>query len=167
MGLPFRRFRFHIAVFILPAAAIYTIFMIYPLVDSLRLSLYGISEEKVTLVGLQNYVRLLTDPLFATRFWGALRHNVLFFVIHMLVQNPVALLLAALLSVRQLRGRTVFRTILFAPTVLSFVIVGFIWELILSPLWGIAAGLMRTVGLGEWFRPWLGGWRVPLCQPSR
>ena len=156
MGLPFRRFRFHIAVFILPAAAIYTIFMIYPLVDSLRLSLYGISEEKVTTVGLQNYIRLLTDPLFATKFWGALRHNVVFFVIHMLVQNPVALLLAALLSVRQLRGRAVFRTILFAPTVLSFVIVGFIWELILSPLWGIAAGLMRTVGLGEWFRPWLG-----------
>jgi raffinose/stachyose/melibiose transport system permease protein len=163
MGLRFRRFPFHIAVFILPAAAIYTIFMIYPLFDSLRLSLYGISEEKVTLVGLQNYVRLLTDPLFATRFWGALRHNVLFFVIHMLVQNPVALLLAALLSVRQLRGRTVFRTILFAPTVLSFVIVGFIWELILSPLWGIAAGLMRTVGLGEWFRPWLGleGFALP------
>src|SRR5205809_6017633 len=74
----------------------------------------------------------------------------------MLVQNPVGLLLAALLSARRLPGLAVYRTLLFAPTVLSFVIVGFIWQLILSPLWGIAGGLLRAAGLGAHFRPWLG-----------
>lgn len=152
-----RPFPFHIIVFILPAATIYTAFMIYPLFDSLRLSLHGIQEGGgEVFVGLQNYARLVVDSLYAPRFWGALRHNVVFFAIHMLVQNPVALLLAALLSARQLSGLTVYRTLLFAPTVLSFVIVGFIWQLMLSPLWGIAGGLMRTVGLGAYFRPWLG-----------
>jgi raffinose/stachyose/melibiose transport system permease protein len=144
-------------VFILPASAIYTVFMIFPVFDSLRLSLHGLREGGgEVFVGFQNYVRLVADPLFADRFWGALRHNVIFFLIHMFVQNPVALLLAALLSVRYLPGRAVYRTVLFMPTVLSFVIVGFIWQLMLSPLWGIAGGLLRTVGLGEHFRPWLG-----------
>lgn len=150
-----RRFPLHILVFILPAAAIYTVVMIYPLFDSLRLSLFG-TQGGEGFVGLRNYARLIEDPLYGLRFWGALRHNVVFFAVHMLVQNPVGLLLAALLSVRYLRGRAVYRTLLFAPTVLSFVIVGFIWQLMLSPLWGIAQGLMRAGGLGGYFRPWLG-----------
>jgi raffinose/stachyose/melibiose transport system permease protein len=152
-----RRFPFHILVFLLPAAAIYTVFMIYPLFDSLRLSLFGAQAGGGEgFVGLRNYVRLIADPLYAPRFWGALGHNVIFFAVHTLVQNPVALLLAALLSVPVLRGRAVYRTLLFSPTVLSFVIVGFIWQLILSPLWGISDGLMRAVGLGAYFKPWLG-----------
>ncbi len=152
-----RYFPTHIVVFILPAAALYTAFMVYPLFDSLRTSLQGVKEGGETLfVGLHNYVRLVTDSIYAPRFWGALRHNLTFFAIHMLVQNPVALVLAALLSARDLPGRAVYRTVLFAPTVLSFVIVGFIWQLMLSPLWGIAGGLMRFVGLGAYFRPWLG-----------
>ncbi len=150
-----RPFPVHILVFILPAAVLYTVFMVYPLFDSLRLSLSG-TQAGGGFVGLQNYARLFADPLYAPRFWGAVRHNVVFFVIHMLVQNPVGLLLAALLSVRYLRGRAIYRTVLFAPTVLSFVIVGFIWQLMLSPLWGIAQGLLRTAGLGGLFKPWLG-----------
>src|SRR5437016_1492495 len=54
-----RRVPLHIIVFILPAAAIYTAFMIYPLFDSLRLSLHGNPEGGgVVFVGLQNYARL-------------------------------------------------------------------------------------------------------------
>jgi raffinose/stachyose/melibiose transport system permease protein len=152
-----RYFPTHIVVFILPAAALYTAFMVYPLFDSLRTSLQVYQEGGGALfVGLSNYVRLVTDSVYAPRFWGALQHNLTFFAIHMLVQNPVALVLAALLSARDLPSRALYRTVLFAPTVLSFVIVGFIWQLILSPLWGITGGLMRLVGLGEYFRPWLG-----------
>ncbi len=150
-----RPFPVHILVFILPAAVLYTLFMVYPLFDSLRLSLSE-TQGGGGFVGLQNYARLFLDPLYAPRFWGAVQHNVVFFVIHMLVQNPVGLLLAALLSVRYLRGRAAYRTVLFAPTVLSFVIVGFIWQLMLSPLWGIAEGLLRAAGLGALFKPWLG-----------
>lgn len=152
-----RYFPTHIVVFILPAAALYTAFMVYPLLDSLRTSLQSAREGGGMLfVGLSNYVRLVTDSVYAPRFWGALRHNLTFFAIHMLVQNPVALMLAALLSARDLSGRALYRTVLFAPTVLSFVIVGFIWQLILSPLWGITGDLMRLVGLGAYFQPWLG-----------
>ena len=42
------------------------------------------------------------------------------------------------------------------PTVLSVVIIGFIWQLILNPLWGVAESMLKAVGLGALFGPWLG-----------
>lgn len=147
----------HIIVFLAPATLLYTLFMVYPLVDSLRLSLFAPNANGVEVfAGLQNYVTLLTDPRWSARFWGALRNNFVFFLIHSLVQNPVGLLLAALLSRHTLFGRNSYRTVLFMPTMLSVVIVGFIWQLILSPLWGVAESMMSTVGIGDLFQPWLG-----------
>lgn len=152
-----KSFPTHIIVFLAPATFIYTLFMIYPLLDSLRLSLFAPGEQGTEIfVGLQNYVTLLTDELWSERFWGALGNNAIFFLIHMFVQNPIGLLLAALLSRRYVAGRAGYRTMLFMPTMLSVVIVGFIWQLILSPLWGIAEGIMGWVGLEQFFKPWLG-----------
>ncbi len=149
-------FPFHIVVFLLPATIIYTIFMVYPLLDSMRLSLFTNSGGSEVFVGLQNYVTLLTDELWSPRFWGALQHNAVFFLIHMVVQNSIGLLLAALLTSRTVRGVVFFRTVYFLPVMLSVVIVGFIWQLILSPLWGIAKGMLGLVGLEQLFKPWLG-----------
>lgn len=151
-----RPFPTHIFVFLVPATLVYTVFMVYPLIDSLRLSFFSGARGAETFVGAQNYVALLTTDTWAPRFWGALRHNIVFFLIHFLVQNPIGLLLAGILSQARLPGRGFFRTVYFMPTMLSFVIVGFIWQLILSPLWGIAEGILKAVGLGALFRPWLG-----------
>ena len=152
-----RRFSWPLLVFLGPAVLTYSVFMVFPLFDSLRLSLFGPGGSGLgVFVGLQNYVTLLTDPLWSPRFWGALGNNLVFFAIHMLVQNPIGLLLAVLLTTRVLRGRAVYRTLIFAPTILSVVIVGFIWKLILSPLWGVASGALDAVGLGGLYGPWLG-----------
>ncbi|HET7839004.1 MAG TPA: sugar ABC transporter permease, partial [Rectinemataceae bacterium] len=99
--------------------------------------------------------KLLSDSEWAPRFRGALRNNFVFFAIHMLVQNPIGLLLAALL-VGKGKARSVYRTLLFLPTVLSVVIIGFIWQLILSPLWGVAPSMLKAVGMASLFKPWLG-----------
>jgi len=72
------------------------------------------------------------------------------------VQNPIGILLAALLSSPRLRMAAFYRTAIFIPTILSFVIVGFVWKLILSPIWGIAPGMLDFVGLKSLFAPWLG-----------
>ena len=153
---PGKRFPTHILVFLAPAFIVYVVFMIYPLADSLRLSLFapGGSGENV-FVGLQNYVRLVTDANLAPRLWSAIRNNFVFFAIHMLFQNPIGLLLAALLS-GAVRGSSVYRTLLFMPTVLSIVLVGFIWRLILSPIWGISKDVLEAVGLESFNKPWLG-----------
>ncbi len=153
---PGKRFPTHILVFLAPAFIVYMVFMIYPLADSLRLSLFapGGAGENV-FVGFQNYVKLVTDANLAPRLWSAIRNNFVFFAIHMAFQNPIGLLLAALLS-GAVRGSSVYRTLLFMPTVLSVVLVGFIWRLILSPIWGISKDVLEAVGLENFNKPWLG-----------
>jgi raffinose/stachyose/melibiose transport system permease protein len=54
------------------------------------------------------------------------------------------------------RFASTYRTVFFLPTLLSVVIIGFVWQLILSPLWGVSERLLSLVGLGDWFAPWLG-----------
>lgn len=145
--------RWYILVFLAPATIIYTVFAIYPIVESLRMSLYNAGGD---FIGIANYTRLLTKPYWADQFWNAFSNNLLLFALHMLIQNPIALALAALLSVPDLRFAATYRTVFFLPTLLSVVVVGFIWQLILSPLWGITPNFMDAIGIGDWFRPWLG-----------
>lgn len=148
--------RWHILVFLAPAFLVYTAVMILPLIETLRLSLYNLVDNQTVFVGLSNFITLFSDPRLAANFWNALWNNLIFFVIHMLVQNPIGVALAAMLSVPKLRFATFYRTAIFVPTLLSFVIVGFIWKLILSPIWGIAPSMMDLVGLKWAFAPWLG-----------
>ncbi len=151
------RNRSHIWVFLAPAVLIYSVFMIYPLLDSIRLSFYDQSETgEISFAGLVNYVTLFGDPNWSGPFWNALINNLKFFAIHMLVQNPIGLMLAAILSLPKLTARGSYRTLIFMPTMLSVVIIGFIWQLILSPLWGVAEGLMWNIGLGDYYDAWLG-----------
>jgi raffinose/stachyose/melibiose transport system permease protein len=151
-----KSFPTYILVFLAPAVIIYSLFMVYPLLNSLRLSFYSVDNlRQETFVALENYKTLLTDSNYAPFFWNAFKNNVVFFIVHMLVQNSIGLLLAALLASAG-RGRRFYRTVLFMPTVLSVVIIGFIWQLILNPLWGVASGILKAISLGPWYKPWLG-----------
>ncbi|WP_419901711.1 carbohydrate ABC transporter permease [Kiloniella sp.] len=143
-------FRTHVLVFLLPAALIYTLFMILPLIDTVRFSFY--SQESggpTTFVGWDNYILILTDERWWKDFTNALENNFVFFAVHMLIQNPIGLLLAALLSLPRLKLANSYRTLIFMPTMLSVVIIGFIWKLILSPLWGVGDTLVGFVGMTD------------------
>jgi len=143
-------------VFLAPAVLVYTALMIVPLADTLRLALFHSVDRVQVYVGLDNFRVLFGDPNWSGHFWGALWHNLYFFAFHLVLQNGIGIALAALLSLPRLRLRGFYRTVFFLPTMLSFVIVGFIWKLILSPLWGVAPALLGAVGLQSWFHPWLG-----------
>jgi raffinose/stachyose/melibiose transport system permease protein len=144
-------------LFLWPAVAIYTAISIYPLLATMQLSTYRTTPTGAAyFVGLTNFVTLLTDAVWSEPFWNAAWNNLKFFLVHMLVQNPIGIVLAGLLSLPNLRLRGVYRTVIFLPTMLSVVIVGFAWNLILSPLWGVAEGALKTVGLGSFFAPWMG-----------
>ena len=148
--------RWHIALFLAPAVLVYTAIMIIPLFGTLNLSLFNEDGDVRVFVGLGNFATLFGEPLWSEAFWNALGNNAWFFLIHMLVQNPIGIALAAILSTPRLRMAAFYRTAIFIPTILSFVIVGFVWKLILSPIWGIAPGMLDMVGLKSLFAPWLG-----------
>jgi raffinose/stachyose/melibiose transport system permease protein len=143
--------------FLAPALIIYTLFSVAPLIATIVSSLYTKTEGGgLVWNGLGNFTTLLFDETWSKPFCNAFKNNCLFFLVHMLVQNPIGLALAALLSLPRLRFRAAYRTMIFMPTMLSVVVIGFIWQLILSPLWGVAKLLLSKVGLGFLFMPWLG-----------
>ncbi len=130
----------HLILFALPALILYLSFVLYPLVATLQLSLF--KDEPGTgvqhFVGLDNYAYLFDNPGTGPAFWRALGNNIRFFLIHLLVELPIALLMAALLTSEHIRrSQGIYRTLLFIPTTLSVVITAFVWRLILNPLWGL------------------------------
>lgn len=152
-----RSFPWHIIFFLAPAVIIYSLFSAYPLFDTLRLSLFTEDASgQRSFHGLNNFIVLMGDAVWSDTFWNAMWNNTKFFLIHLLVQNPIGLLLAALLSLKGLKGARTYRTLIFLPTLLSVVIIGFIWQLILSPLWGVSEGFLSLLGLDFLFDAWLG-----------
>jgi len=144
-------------LFLIPALLIYTVFMAFPLFNSMRLSFYqgqGLTPDRY--VGFENYVTLFTNPLWHDRFFNAVGNTFVFFAIHMLVQNTLGLLFATLLSNTRLFGRNVYRAIIFTPATMSVLVTGFLWTLILNPRWGMLNQVLEWIGLGSLARPWLG-----------
>ena len=129
-----RRRRRQLLLFTSPALAFFLLFAVFPLLSTIYISFY---QEDV-FVGLENFVFLFTNDEASERLLYAFLHNCQFFLIAASIQLPTALFMAALLTSGRVRRMTSFyRTLLFIPTTLSVVIVGFIWRLIISPLWGI------------------------------
>ncbi len=106
------------------------------------------AQNQEIFVGLQNYVTLFTDEDFAPRFWGALKNNFVFFLRPHAGAKLDRLAAGGLLTSGSW-GSRFYRTMLFMPTVLSVVIIGFIWQLILNPLWGVAESMLKVIGLGR------------------
>jgi raffinose/stachyose/melibiose transport system permease protein len=133
--------RWSLFLFVLPALAIYLAFAVLPLAASIVMSFFDTdSPAGRTYVGLANYIYLFSHPVTSARFWNALLNNIEYFAIHLIVEVPIGLLLAALLTSGVLkRSEGIYRTLLFVPATLSVVIVGFIWRLIINPLWGLVS----------------------------
>jgi len=106
--------------FLAPFILVFAAFVAWPLVRSLVLSLeqtYGPSTTEF--VGLRNFRFLLQDP----QFYKAISNTAVFTLGSVLLQLPIALGLALLLNRPSLRGRSVFRLIFFAPSLVGLVFV--------------------------------------------
>lgn len=120
--------------FLAPFFALFGVFMVYPLFDSIRLSTYSVrGMRSQTFVGLENIERLLADPL----FWTALWNTAYFAAGSLLLQLPVALALALLLSNARLKGRNLFRLSFFSPVLISGVFIAVIFYLLYDRRYGL------------------------------
>lgn len=152
---------------IVPALAVYLVFMAWPLLNSLRLSFYtGTGFKLDNFIGFDNYKRLFSGGDDSVRFWNAFGNTGIFFAVHMLVQNTLGLAFALLLSRKNLRGTPFFRTVIFIPTTLAIVVTGFLWKLMLNPQWGPINLFLNDIGLGSWAMPWLGDKTLALIMVS-
>ena len=145
-------------LFILPAVALYLVFVLRPTVDTFRLAFYewnGIAANREW-VGLANFRRLLDDPI----FWQAFRHNLIWTAVVVIFNVTVGLVTAALLS-SSIRGRVLFRLAYFLPVVQASIVTAMIWRWIYAPQ-GILNATLETAGLDVLTRGWLGDFTLAL-----
>ncbi len=143
--------RFELGLLIGPALIVFVAFVIYPVVMA---AYYGFFSWKgfgppTVFVGFRNYVTILTDP----DFHEALYHNGFIVVMSLVIQGPIAIGLALLLN-RKMRFRSAIRVLIFVPFVISEVVVGIGWSLMLQTD-GAVNGLLNKVGLGALGSEWL------------
>jgi ABC-type sugar transport system permease subunit len=143
---------------VLPAVAVYFVFKLAPMIGGVFLSLIrwdGI--EPARFVGLANFERMFEDELIVM----ALANNVKY-AIGTVVGKIVLALLVALLLNQSLRGRGFYRTALFTPVVMSFVVVGILWAGLYHRQFGLVNSLLRGLGLDFMITEWLGDTRAAL-----
>jgi raffinose/stachyose/melibiose transport system permease protein len=143
--------RFEIAVLVGPALVVFLAFVIFPVVMAAYYGFFSWQGFGVPtdFVGLRNYVTIVQDPTFQE----ALAHNGVIVVVSLVLQGPAAILLALLLN-RRLRGQSLIRILIFVPYVISEVVVGTGWSLMLQTN-GALNGLLEKVGLGSPAQDWL------------
>jgi raffinose/stachyose/melibiose transport system permease protein len=140
----------------LPALLLYTVFVVYPLVSALQYSLYDWSGTRQSgFAGLGNFRDLFTRYPLSEQVWRALEHNVLFFAGTMVIQNTAGLTFAVLL-VRSRRGKRFLQTAFTLPHLVSPIVVGYLWSLMLNPQFGVVNATLRAVGLDTLAQPWRG-----------
>lgn len=143
-------------LFIAPAAVLFGLLILYPMATAVSYSMYswrGTAQGEF--VGLANFLHLFTAEPYRTQIPRALGHNLLLFAGAMVVQNSVGLVLAAVLHRRE-RFRRLFQVLYTLPYLVSPLVVGYLWSLLLSPLFGPVNALLRAVGLDSLAQPWLG-----------
>lgn len=146
-----RHRRTEILLFVAPALVLFTVFVLVPIGQAIYYSLFrwnGI-EPLTDYIGLGNYRRILDD----SAFQGAIWHNAVLVILSLVIQGPLALGLSLLLNQR-LRGQAAFRAIFFAPYVLSEVVTGVAWLLMLQPN-GLVDRSMEGAGLDGQVQLWL------------
>ncbi|MCX5522710.1 sugar ABC transporter permease [Streptomyces bobili] len=138
--------------FQVPALVLFGVLVLLPMLFALYASFFrwggfGMPENYI---GVDNFTRLLDDPVFLGDLWRCL----VLVVFSLVVQLPFALALAVALNQR-IRGRAVYRMLFFAPYILSEAITGVLFAMIFAPDQGLADHVLGAVGLdglgGEWF----------------
>ncbi|MFC4303740.1 carbohydrate ABC transporter permease [Cohnella boryungensis] len=143
--------RIALLAFVFPALAFYAVFMLAPAFGGAAYSMtdWNGLNPAYGWVGFANYAEALTDdPYFMNSLWFTAK-----FVVFMVVlQNVIAILLAALVESLG-RSKAWFRTIFFMPNMLSMIIGGFMWLFIFTK---VSAYLTEHAGLGFLDRSWIG-----------
>ena len=132
-------------VFIAPMLLLVGLFVVYPLVASVHITLYdwnGIGQP-TRYVGLRHFFTVARDPL----FWNAFKNTFLYTVVLVPVQLTLALILALVLNNPRLKGSTIYRAIYFSPVVTSAALIGIIMSLLVSSAGQHANDVLTTAGL--------------------
>ncbi len=142
----------------LAALALFTVFVMAPFFVGIYTSFFrwdGFSAMKFN--GLKNYLYVFRDEI----FWKAIRNTFVYAILVTVFKNVIAFFLASIL-VRNFFGRTVFRTAIYIPVTLSYIVIGILWTWIYNPTFGLLNSMLTALGLEKLIVGWLSDANVAL-----
>ncbi len=142
-----------IVLFLAPALILIGIYIIWPIISSFELSMFewdGISPQKLY-VGLKNWKDLANDSI----FWHALWNNIKFIILSIIIEMPIAILLAVLLD-RGGKKFDAFKSLFYLPMLMSSVAIGVLFKYIYDPSFGLLSGILSFLHLDFLNQDWLG-----------
>lgn len=137
-------------IYIAPALLFFCLFMLYPIFYNVFNSLQDPSTVRG--IGLGNYQAMFNDPTFFT----ALENSLIWVVITTLVEMVIGFFSALLIEAYIVRGRSLFRTLLFLPMVVSPSVIAIVFTNLYAPSYGLLFGLFQQFGLAASFPALLG-----------
>ena len=123
------------ALMILPGIALVVFMFFSPIFQTIYLSFYnwnGIFQTPMTPIGVDNYRQMMIDPAFII----SIRNVGLFLLQGLIIQGPIAFILALFISNR-IRGMRYFKFTFFLPVVIPLTAIAIMWRFILNPNWGL------------------------------
>lgn len=142
-------------VYLLPTMVLMAVLMVIPmyLVISYTLMDNVISNPNPVFVGLENYKKILSDPVFHEALRNALYFSIMSLIFHLILGLTFAMLLNARSINARLRG--FFRVFYILPWVFTATIVALLWRLMLNPS-GVVNFLLQNFGLTQSHIEWFG-----------
>ncbi|MFC5529673.1 carbohydrate ABC transporter permease [Cohnella yongneupensis] len=130
--------------FVLPALIFYCLFWIVPIMKLFQYSLtdYNGYVQQFKYVGLDNFKTLFHEELLGL----SIKNTLIYTFITVVLGNVIALALAFLLNAN-IRGKGIYRSAFYVPTLFSAIVVGFIWSYIYMPDDGMIASFMNKIGI--------------------
>lgn len=139
-------------LFILPAMALFLLFVFYPMIYIVQAGFYewdGVNER--VFIGLRNYMEMFTnDRIFSV----SLRNSFYWIFLTIFPQMFLGFFLAYILN-HHLWGHNAARAIFYMPAVMSAVVIGIIWQRIYNPFGGLLSDVGRATGLKFLVQPYI------------
>ncbi len=137
----------YFVIFILPALIIYLLFSIIPFLYTIYYSFTDYTDMNpinLHFVGLKNYIKVLQTPVML----AAIKNSVIYAILLTGFQTLLGLPLAFVLN-QKLKSRNLLRAIFFFPAVFSSLIIGYLWNFIMSSSdFGLINNILHQLGLG-------------------
>jgi len=132
-------------MFILPQILIFLVFLVYPILEGIRLSMYQINYQSEKFVGLDNYVTLFSDPI----FFKALFNTILFVVCIVILTVGFSLFVASAVFDKNSKYVSFIRGSYYIPVMVSMVVMSMVWSFLLNPANGLISYLSLQMGQGS------------------
>lgn len=134
-------------LYALPTVAIFAFIIVVPMIQSIVYSLtdWSGTSSVIRFIGFANYKRMFADKVFLI----AAKNTILLALFATLFENVNGVILAVMLNRKRLRGRNFFRALLFVPSLLSVMVIGYMWRYILNHYSGILGMILKLFNVAD------------------